>query len=1027
MRTSSWRCALVAAVAGLAAGLAHGGDWPQFRYDARRGAASPEELPAELHLQWVRELTTPRPAFPGEIRLRYDGSYEPVVLGKTMFVPSMVTDSVTALDTETGTRCWCFFTEGPVRFAPVAWQGKVYFVSDDGHLYCVAAEDGALLWKHRGLPAGRSDRKVLGDGRLVSLFPARGGPALSRGVIYYGAGLWSAEGVFVHALDAATGRVLWSNTESHRIEKANMDHGVGTFAGLTPQGYLAVVDGRLVVPCGQQLPALLNPATGTLHTYTMGWGGRVGLPKGSWFVAGVGKYLLHGGSLYDLQQWNQERFRKRHPGRLDFKSMLYVGGMTRLQIDRTNQRGLGAFREPVLAEGVMYCQDKGIVAYDLTAATLEERAKTPVPEHRKLDQYPDKTRAVFRELWRLPRPSKVHIRAGGRLYCGASGLVEAIDLPRDGEAPKVSWRASIQGTPSRMLAADGRLFAVTREGRIYAFAAAKRQQPAVHAKPTAPPPKADVWTQRAASTLEAAGAASGIAVVLGIGSGRLAMEIVRQSRRRVIAIEPDAAKAATLRDAFHQAGLYGTRISIHVGDPTSFPFPPYLASLVVSEDAALLAAASDRVLAEAVVHCLRPYGGTACLWLPPDRREGFYEAVSGGGFAGIATRRKSPLILVTRAGALPGAGNWSHRGANAANTGACQDEFVKPPLGLLWFSGAARWSRRPELAAVRIAGGRLIVKAQKLHAIDVFTGRRLWDTPLPPSLAAGGELVAHEDVVYVAGGKLCLIIDPRTGSPRGELKLPEDVKSPWTSVRVDGAALVGASGTHLLCMDLRSGKPVWRAQRPRPIGDVVLGGGRVFCADKVHMRRGKPLPPHAEARIQAFAADTGKLLWEAPGASTLRYSQPLDLLFAASGVYRGADGARVRDGATWPFTADKLLSGAHDGFVAHNLRTGEKSKDEPLLWNRRGCTSLRASTHMLTTRYKGNAAVVDITTRRITSLWNVRGACSNNIFPANGVLSVPNLTGGCTCNYLPVSQAFVPAATLRRVATSSAGQPANAP
>ena len=36
------------------------GDWPQWRYDAGRTAASPEELPAELHLQWVRRLPPPR-------------------------------------------------------------------------------------------------------------------------------------------------------------------------------------------------------------------------------------------------------------------------------------------------------------------------------------------------------------------------------------------------------------------------------------------------------------------------------------------------------------------------------------------------------------------------------------------------------------------------------------------------------------------------------------------------------------------------------------------------------------------------------------------------------------------------------------------------------------------------------------------------------------------------------------------------------------------------------------------------------
>ena len=66
----------------------------------------------------------------------------------------MVTDSVTALDSETGEERWTFFADGPVRFAPLAWEGKVYFVSDDGCLYCLSADEGRLLWKFCAL-AGR--------------------------------------------------------------------------------------------------------------------------------------------------------------------------------------------------------------------------------------------------------------------------------------------------------------------------------------------------------------------------------------------------------------------------------------------------------------------------------------------------------------------------------------------------------------------------------------------------------------------------------------------------------------------------------------------------------------------------------------------------------------------------------------------------------------------------------------------------------------------------------------------------------
>ena len=88
------------------------------------------------------------------------------------------------------------------------------------------------------------------------------------------------------AVDARTGDVIWSNTTSNQIPRANMDHGVAQYAGLTPQGYLAIVNDKLAVPCGAQLAAFVDPKTGVLGDYTMGWGGRVGLPKGSWFAAG---------------------------------------------------------------------------------------------------------------------------------------------------------------------------------------------------------------------------------------------------------------------------------------------------------------------------------------------------------------------------------------------------------------------------------------------------------------------------------------------------------------------------------------------------------------------------------------------------------------------------------------------------------------------------------------------------------------------------------------------------------------------
>ena len=90
-------------------------DWPMWRYDANRSAASPQKLAEKLHLQWVRKYPRVKPAFASR-RLQFDAGYEPVVMGKTLFVGSPCNDTVTAIDTETGAEKWKFFANGPVRF-----------------------------------------------------------------------------------------------------------------------------------------------------------------------------------------------------------------------------------------------------------------------------------------------------------------------------------------------------------------------------------------------------------------------------------------------------------------------------------------------------------------------------------------------------------------------------------------------------------------------------------------------------------------------------------------------------------------------------------------------------------------------------------------------------------------------------------------------------------------------------------------------------------------------------------------------
>ena len=1001
---------------------AAGADWPQYRGDAGRTAVSAEPLPAKLHRLWVRELPAPRPAFPTEIRLRYDATYEPVVMGKTMFVPSMVTDSVTALDTETGQQRWQFFTEGPVRLAPVAWQEKVYFVSDDGYLYCVGAAKGELLWRFRGQPNDGEGRKVMGNGRLVSVVPARGGPVLADGIIYFAAGIWSGEGVFVHALNAKTGQVVWSNTDSDRIAKANADHGVATYAGISPQGHLAIVGDTLIVPCGAQLPALLDLKTGKLQTYTMGWGGRNGLPKGCSFVSGIGNYLMHAGDLYDMGRGEKEPPLTRPAGKkYKVRRMVHLGALTRLQIERTNQKALGEFREPVLTPDVMYYQDSGIVAYDLTTSELRKRSKTNVPEHRKKDVFPDPASVVFPELWKLPSKSKVHIKAGNRLYSGRAGIVEAVDIPAEGGSPAISWRAEIKGTPHRMLAADGKLFVVTREGQIYAFGGTAPPRPVVHKNAGTRSPAADSWTRKVAGILKASGTTDGYVVILGLQNARVAEEIVRQSRCDVIVVDADAESVAAMRRQFQQAGLYGTRVSVHLGDPIKYSFPPYMASLILSGDPDVVARAGNAVVAKSLYRALRPYGGTVCLEVPAAAQQAAVRKAFASELPGATHRQQGNLILVSRQGALRGTADWSHAGANAANTGASEDRRVKGPLTRLWFGGSFRWHRKPGSTAVRIAGGRIFVKPQRsstLRAIDAYTGRHLWQAALPPS---HGDFVAVEDGLYIASGNSCVVLDPATGKKSGQIDFPGQPNARFSSIRVAGDILVGASGKRVVCVNRTTGRVLWEKQCANNVRSIALGGGKVFCSGKPNRRRGETRPKGPDGATMAFDARTGKPLWKIDRAGVVRYSEPLDVLVIDGGVYRSQDGSLIWGGKKTRqvfMIGDKLLSYGPtqperkaDAVVMRDLLTG-KTLGKALQWGRRGCTLLRGGSNLLTTRYLGNAAYIDLASGKITSIWNVRAACSNNLFPANGVLNAPNLTAGCTCNYMPISQGFVPSSAL---------------
>ncbi|WP_146855459.1 PQQ-binding-like beta-propeller repeat protein [Brevifollis gellanilyticus] len=255
----------------------HAADWPMWRHDAGRTASTKQAMPEKLDLLWSREFPPVRPAFK-EPRLQFDRSYEPVVAGKKLILGSSREDCIIAFDTDTGAELWRSYAEGPVRLAPVIVGDLVIFGADDGVVRCVKLADGSAVWSKRAVP---SKRQLLGNQRLISVWPVRGGPVAKEGRVYFAAGVWPIEGTFVFCWDAATGEQIWCNDRCSYLYGIH-PHQSQAMGGLAPQGYLLVDGEDLIVPCSTAYPARLDLRTGALKEFQLPSDGRL---TGGWFAS----------------------------------------------------------------------------------------------------------------------------------------------------------------------------------------------------------------------------------------------------------------------------------------------------------------------------------------------------------------------------------------------------------------------------------------------------------------------------------------------------------------------------------------------------------------------------------------------------------------------------------------------------------------------------------------------------------------------------------------------------------------------
>ncbi|MHC4175860.1 MAG: outer membrane protein assembly factor BamB family protein [Planctomycetota bacterium] len=997
----------------LAAEVSLAADWPTYRGDARRSGYTAEAPPGALSLRWTyKSRHAPLPAWsPRDTRMPLDRAFHPVIAGKTLFFGSSADCKVYALDAATGAERWEFFTGGPVRFAPAVREDRVLAVSDDGLLYCLAAADGKLLWKLRG---GPSESMVLGNGRMVSRWPARGGPAIADGVVYWAAGIWPTEGIFIYAVDAASGKLLWCNDTAGSIVMGQPHGGAVARSGLSAQGNLVVADDRLLLPTGRAVPAALSRTDGKFQYFHLQRYGK-GSGGGSEVVA-ADPLFFNGGCYFDVAS----------------------GEMT--------GRGVDPATMAVTPEGVIYARGGTIFVSTLTQKEIADRKgnKSTVTALSKPESLVASPYEQVRAL----------IVAGNTVVVGGENGVSVLDRT----SKKTLLAAEVDGTAYGLAVADGRLYVSTDRAVIYCFDDGPKGEARVISPETPPASGADHTLASAAEEItRRGGVTEGYCLDLGCGDGRLAEILARRTALQVYAIDSDPKNVAKARERLDKAGLYGVRVTVHQGDPAATAYPNCFADLIVSGRSVTEGAGT--VPAQQMHRLLRPFGGVACIGRPAEMKKTVRGPLDGAGnwthqYCDPANTNCSTDTLARGPLGMLWFADFDFQMPSRHGRGHA-------PLvldGRLFVQGV------DALRCVDAYNGRTLWEYPLPGILKAYDQEHLMGTA-----GTGSNYCVTRDGIYLGTGGRCLRIDPADGKLLAELpapKKPDGTQGVWGYIACVDGTLFGtlANTEHLVkwrfgrsdmsrqftesillfALDANSARLKWSYTPEHSIRNnaIAVSGGRVYLIDRELARmddlnRGKEIAAHRPGVLIALDADTGQERWrqsddvfgtmlaasETHNVLLMSYQDTRFKLDSEAGgrmaALRASDGKGLWDVRT-RYGSRPIINGrtiyAQPG--AWDLLTG-RQKD--FRFSRSyGCGILAGSRKLLVYR-SATLGYTDLLREAGTENYGgIRPGCWINAIPAAGLVLMPDATDRCTCSYLIKSS--IALEPLERSPTNATGQ-----